>query len=68
LHRGEFRIWTGLSTLSLSVVKIGRNPPPNSVKKSTADLIPSGEIRLHFHEIQVHQSVPGFASIFLVCN
>jgi hypothetical protein len=28
----------------------------------------SGEIRVHFHEIQVHQSVPGLASLFLICN
>jgi hypothetical protein len=54
-----FRIWTGLRPLRLSVVKIDHNPQPNSLKKSMTDLIPSGEIRLHFHEIQVHQSVLG---------
>jgi hypothetical protein len=63
-----FRIWTGQRPLWLSVVKIDRTPQPNSVKKSTTNLISPGEIRLHFHEIQIHQSVLGLASIFLICN
>jgi hypothetical protein len=61
-------IWTGLRLLRLSVVKIDRNPQPNSVKKSMTDFIPRGEIHVHFHEIQVHQSVPGLAGLFLICN
>jgi hypothetical protein len=64
----RFRFWTKLRLLSLSVVKIDCNPQPNSVMKSTTDLIPSREIRFHSHEIQVHQPVPDLASIFLICS
>jgi hypothetical protein len=64
----RFRFWTELRPLSLSVVKIDRNPQPSSVKKSMTDFIPSGEIPFHFHERQVHESVPGLANLFLVSN
>jgi hypothetical protein len=64
----RFCIWTGLRQRWLSVVQIDRNPQPNSVEKSMADLFLSGEIRVHFHEIQVRQSVPGLASLFLICD
>jgi hypothetical protein len=52
----------------LSVLNRNPNVQPNYVKKSANDLIPPGKIRLHFHTAQVHQSVLGFASLFLISN